>query len=79
MLPSFFTLHFPVFEMVVVLHCLPNCLSLEIWVSITSQIFVALNLPVSEIVHILPEAVYCCFTRTTLFTTIFTVILRFIQ
>ena len=34
--------------------------------------FVALNLPVSEIVHILPEAVYCCFSKTTLFTTIYT-------
>ena len=26
---------------------------------------------VSEIANILPEVVYCCFTRATLFTTIF--------
>ena len=25
--------------------------------------------------NVLPEAVYCCFTRTTLFTTMFTVII----
>ena len=25
--------------------------------------------------NVLPEAVYCCFTRTTLFTTIFTVMI----
>ena len=28
---------------------------------------------VSEIANVLPEAVYCCFTRTTLFTTMLTV------
>ena len=25
--------------------------------------------------YVLPEAIYCCFTRTTLFTTMFTVII----
>ena len=30
---------------------------------------------VSEIANVLPEAVYCCFTRTTLFTTMFTVMI----
>ena len=35
--------------------------------------FVFLHLPVSGIA--LPEHVYCCFTRTTLFTTMFTVII----
>ena len=35
--------------------------------------FVFLHLPVSWIA--LPEHVYCCFTRTTLFTTMFTVII----
>ena len=34
---------------------------------------VALNLPVSEIVHILPEAAYCCTLFTTMFTVIFVV------
>ena len=37
--------------------------------------FVALYLMASEIatnVNILPEAVYCCFTRTTLLTELFT-------
>ena len=29
----------------------------------------------SEIANVLPEAVYCCFTRTTLFTTMFTVMI----
>ena len=38
------------------------------------QIFVALHLPVSEIANVLPEGVYCCFTRATLFITIFTII-----
>ena len=38
-----------------------------------SPSFITLHLLVSEIV--LPEAVYCCFTRTTLFTTMFTVII----
>ena len=37
-----------------------------------SPSFVCLHLLVSEI---LPEVVYCCFTRTTLFTTMFTVII----
>ena len=42
-----------------------------------SQSFVTLHLLVSEIANVLPEAVYCCFTRTTctLFTTMFTVII----
>ena len=30
---------------------------------------------VSEIANVLPEDVYCCFTRTTLFTTMFTVLI----
>ena len=38
----------------------------ELEVSITSQSFVTLHLLVSEIANVLPEAVYCCFTRTTL-------------
>ena len=37
-----------------------------------SPSFVTLHLLVSEIAK---EAVYCCFTRTTLFTTMFTVII----
>ena len=37
--------------------------------------FVFLHLPVSGIVNAMPEHVYCCFTRTTLFTTMFTVII----
>ena len=37
-----------------------------------SPSFVTLHLLVSEIANVLPEAVYCCFTRTTLFTTMFT-------
>ena len=45
---------------------------LELQVSITSPSFVALHLQVSEI---LPEGVYCCFTRITLITTMFTVIM----
>ena len=46
----------------------------ELEVAITSPSFVALNLMVSEIAKIntLPEAVYCCFTRTTLFSKLFT-------
>ena len=51
------------------LHCLPNCLHVcMIRVAITSPSFVTLYLIVSA----LPEAVYCCFTRTTLFTELFT-------
>ena len=46
----------------------------ELEVGITSQSFVPLHLLVSEIANVLPEAVYCCFTRTTLFTTMFTVV-----
>ena len=42
-------------------------------VGITSQSFVTLHLLVSEIANVLPEAVYCCFTRTTVFTKMFTV------
>ena len=48
--------------------------SLESLVSITSPSFVCLHLHVFMIRY-LPEAVYCCFTRTTLFTTMFTVII----
>ena len=43
----------------------------ELEVAITSPSFVALYFMVFEIatnVNTLPEAVYCCFTRTTLFT-----------
>ena len=47
-------------------------ISSELLVSITSPIFVALHLPVSEIANVLPEGVYCCFSRTTLSTTMFT-------
>ena len=43
----------------------------ELEVAITSPSFVALLLLLP---NILPEAVYCCFTRTTLFTNTFTVI-----
>ena len=44
----------------------------ELEVGITSQSFVTLHLLVSEIANVLPEAVYCCFTRTT---TMFTVMI----
>ena len=40
--------------------------------SITSPSFVALHLLVSEIANVLPEGVYCCFTRAALFSTMFT-------
>ena len=55
------------------LHCLLNCLHVCMirargWYHIT-------NLVVSEIANVLPEAVYCCFTRTALFTTMFTVMI----
>ena len=43
------------------------------WVTITSMSFVFLHLPVSGIVKCI--AWDCCFTRTTLFTTMFTVII----
>ena len=46
----------------------------ELEVAITSPSFVALLLLLSEIANILPETIYCCFTRTTLFTNMFTVI-----
>ena len=46
----------------------------ELEFSITSPSFVTLHLLVSEI-NVSPEAVYCCFTRTTSFTTMFTVII----
>ena len=48
--------------------------SSDLQVSITSPSFVPLNLlhVVSEVV--LSGSVYCCFTRTTLFTTLFTTI-----
>ena len=36
----------------------------ELEVRITSQSFVTLHLLVSEIANVLPEPVYCCFTRT---------------
>ena len=41
----------------------------ELEVAITSSSFVTPYLLVSEIANVLPEAVYCCLTRTTLFTT----------
>ena len=47
----------------------------ELEVGITSQSFVTVHLLVSEIANVLPEAVYCCFTRTTLFTTMFIVMI----
>ena len=40
--------------------------------AIMSPCFVTLHLPVSEL-NVLPEVIYCGFTRTTLFTTMFTV------
>ena len=41
----------------------------ELEVAITSPSFVALLLLLSDIaINVLPEAVYCCLTRTTLFT-----------
>ena len=53
--------------------CLPNCLPVSIIgvISITSPSFIALHVPVFKIANVLPEGVYCCFTRTT---TMFTVI-----
>ena len=39
-----------------------------------SPSFFTLHLLVSEIVNVLPEAIYRCFTRTTLFTTMFFVV-----
>ena len=56
------------------LYCLPNYLHIcmiKVRGAITSPSFVTLLLQVTEIA-ILPEAVYCCFTRTTLFTELFT-------
>ena len=39
-----------------------------------SPSFITLHLLLSEIVNVLPEAIYCCFTRfTTMFTVIFVV------
>ena len=37
--------------------------------------FVVLYLPVSEIANVLPVGVYCCFTGTSSFTIMFTVII----
>ena len=51
------------------LHCLLHICMIRVRGCITSQSFVTLHLLVSEIANVLPEAVYCCFTRTTLFTT----------
>ena len=55
------------------LHCLLHVCIIRVrgWY----HIFVTLHLLVSEIANVLPEAVYCCFTRTTLFTTMFTAII----
>ena len=60
---------------IVVLQELQCCLHVDIIrvICIYHLSFVWLHLLVSEIV--LPEGVYCCHTRTTLFTTIFTVII----
>ena len=50
--------------------------SSELQVSITAPSFVALHLSVSEIVQcVLLKSVYCCFTITTLCTTMFTIII----
>ena len=57
------------------LHCLLNCLHVCMIRGIPSQSFVTLHLLVSERANVLPEAVYCCFTRTTLFTTMFTIMI----
>ena len=43
---------------------------------VCSELEVGITSPVvSEIAKVLPEAIYCCFTRTTLFTTMFTIII----
>ena len=47
-------------------------ISLEILVSITSLSFIALHFLVSEIANVLSKVAYCCFTRITLFTKLFT-------
>ena len=44
-------------------------ISAELLVSLTSPNFIALHFLVSEILR---EGAYCCITRTTLFTTMFT-------
>ena len=49
--------------------------SSELLVSISSPSFIALQLLVSELANILLEVIYCCFTRTILFTTLFTMII----
>ena len=50
--------------------------SSELCIHVGYHHFVFLHLPVSGIVKCaLPEHVYCCFTRTTLFTAMFTVII----
>ena len=50
--------------------------SSELWVPITSRSFVCLHLLVSEIhvANVLPDGVYCCFTRSILFTTMLIVV-----
>ena len=59
------------------LHCFPNCLHVCMirvrgCFRISKFFYSTLSL-VSEIAKcVLPEAVYCCFTRTTLFTELFT-------
>ena len=42
-------------------------ISSELGVPITSPSFVCLHLLVSEIANVLPEGVYSCFTRTTVY------------
>ena len=54
------------------LHCLLHVCMIRVrgWYHI-----ITVHLLVSEIANVLPEAVYCCCTRTTLFTTMFTVMI----
>ena len=64
-LPRVVALHLPVSE-----HIAWGCLLglLQVYYNVY---FVC---SVSEIANVLPEGVFCCFTRTTLFTTMFTII-----
>ena len=58
------------------LHYLLQCLLLLLWCSMCVPSFIVISYCVSELhgcyCNVLPEAVYCCFTRTTLFTKLFT-------
>ena len=61
------------------LHYLQQCLLLLLWcvhVFMCVSSFIVIGYCVSELhghyCNVLPEAIYCCFTRTTLFTKFFT-------